>query len=1161
MKKILLNTPSFLVEVPQHIKGPGYGDFLFKLMRISAGQILLIALTMGVSIAGEGFSQEILNRKVSLELTSSTLKDVLTCLETQARVKFVYSATALELGEQVTLDVLDEKLGDVLDRLLEPRSIKYVVKNKVHIVLKPARGREGEAAFESTRNRDRQSNLVEVTGTVTNMTTNEPLPGVNVLIKGTTIGTFTDANGKFNIAVPNEGDVLVFSFVGYITQEILVGGKSEINLEMAVDVQSLEEVVVTAFGIGKEKKALSYSVQEVEGERLSAVGNTNLVNSLQGKVAGVTVTQSSGAPGSTHAITIRGSRSLLGSNEPLYVVDGLPVFSGSRTIDINPNDIKSINVLKGPTAAALYGLRSSNGVIVIETKKGQGIIDGKPTISFETNYNFDQISMLPDMQTTYMQGEHGKFNPYSSFSWGPRIDTMGTYINQLGEEEVAAVYDNPGEFFQTGGTLNSNLSISNAFERGNYALSLGLTDQTGIIENSSMERMNVKFAGGYDLAENFKISTSINYANNLVNRIPSGPSSDWWGFINAPPSYDLAGKPIHKPGNPYQQINFRGQHDNLYWMVKNNYSDDRTSRTFGNINLNYKPLDWVSVNYMFGLDEYTNNVKTVLEKGSGPGRTDPPSGGTIRNFMGLHRQINSNLNITLDRNFGEDLNLEFMAGNEFYDIRSRNVSNVGNDIVIGGFHHISNTAVQTTSENLSQSRVVGFFGSLSVSWQNSIFLTATGRNDIVSNMPRQNRSFFYPSLGTAIVFSEFLSIPDQILTFGKFRASVAEVGQAGPLHSTETVFSSGSATGGFSWPYQGFNAFTQSNQLNASDLRTENTRTLELGMDLRLFKNRVGLDYTYYDSRAQGQIYRVPIAISTGFSSELRNAGEMSVRGHEIMLNVTPVQSSAFQWNLITNFSTYVNKVVRLAEGIQQLELGGDFWVTAVAEEGKEFPSIRGSGYARDPQTGEIVVDSRQTLPNGSVNNSYGMPLRSTQEIILGSAQPDFEVGIINTLSHKNVSLTVQIDWRQGGKVSSGMNRLAGLYGTLSESENREEGFVIPAKKGYYQEGQLVVGGANDIPIRQNYYYAFNQFNIHESRVYDATFLRLREIKLSWDLPQFWMDKSFVRSVSFYLVGRNIWTKAALPNFDPEMFDSNKGINYLTYPQIKSYGGGVRVNF
>ena len=1098
--------------------------------------------------------------KVSLVREIATVGELLKDIEKQTRFRFFYNHQQVDVDRTISVKLQDVTLNVALDEIFKSTNIRYKISGQQILLYKMDRSMlEGRGVLPETLTEAEVHYLAgvfSVSGTVRSEE-GETLPGVNIIEKGTTNGTITDSEGKYTLVTADADAVLVFSSVGYATQEIVLAGRSVIDIMMAQDIKALSEVVVTAFGIEKEKKALSYSVQEVSGEQLSAVGNTNLVNALQGKVAGVIVKQSSGEPGSRSQITIRGSRSFVGNNEPLYVVDGMPVYSGDRTIDINPNDIKSMSVLKGPTAAALYGLRASNGVIVIETRKGEGSATGKPSVTFETNYNFDQLSRFPETQTRWAQGERGNFNAFSAFAWGPRIDTMGVYINQLGEEEQAAVYNNARELFQTGRTLNSNLSISNAFDKGNYAINVGVADQEGILENSGMRRMNLKVAGGYDLTENLRVSTSINYVNSVVDRL----SLPWWGTFAVPPSYDLKGKPTHEPGDPYKQINFRGQHDNFYWAMKHNYNNDKTSRIFGNMNIDYSPVDWLAVNYRVGLDEFTNHEKTVVEKGSGSGRTDPPSGGSISNSMTHHRQINSNLNVTFKKRFGEDFALDFMVGNEFYDIQTNRVSNNGSDIVIGGFHHISNTAIQTTTENLSRSRVVGFFGNLSLSWMNSVFLNATGRNDIVSNMPPQNRSFFYPSVGLGVVFTEFLSIPENVLTFGKIRTSIAEVGQAGPIYSTQTLFAPGAATGGFTFPYQGMNAFTQSNELNSSDLEPENTRTFEIGMDLRFLNDRIGIDYTYYDSRADGQIYRVPIAVSTGFTSELRNAGEMSIKGHEVMLHVTPVVTSSFQWDFTANFTTFENKVISLAEGIEQLELGG-FWVRLVAQEGEEYPSIRGLGYARDPASGQVVVDGRVTLPNGNPNPLYGMPLRTTEEIILGSAQPDFEFGFINTFSYKNFSLAAQVDWRQGGKLSSGYNRLGNLYGILAETRHREEDYVFPGKQGYYEEGSLVVTGENDITIQRGYdFFRVNQDPIREANVHDATFVRLRELKLSYELPKAWLQKSFVQSASFYLIGRNLWLDAAVPNFDPEMFNTSQGESYNTYPQTKSFGGGVRIRF
>ncbi|WP_084088338.1 SusC/RagA family TonB-linked outer membrane protein [Fodinibius roseus] len=1044
----------------------------------------------------------------------------------QVRGKYVSKRNAFSDSLALELEALLGPLNMTFERV---NSKNFIIYDKIEPVL--------EEAVQEV-----------VTGEITDAESGETLPGVNVLVKGTKAGTSTDSDGTFELTVESLQDTLVFSFVGYQTQEVPIDGQVKIDITMEPQAVTGEEVVVTAFGIERERRQIEYSTQAVDGEDIESVGNSNVVNSLQGKVSGLNVKLTSGEPGASHRITIRSSNSLLGDNEPLYIVDGVPVTGGTRITDLNPSDIKSVNVLKGPGGAALYGLRASQGVIVIETKKGNGTQE--PSITFKMNHNFDRISKMPEVQKTYMQGSGGEFDPYSSIAWGPRISDMGTYINQLGEEEVAAAYDNPRDFFQTGGTQNLNLSFSDGFGKGNYIISVGRTAQNGIIPSSGMERNDIRVAGSYDLFDNFNISPSLKYIRNHTYGVPRGPSSDYWGPINAPSSYNLKDKPIHEPGNPYKQINFRGQHDNIYWMIENNSKSNRTARVLGNLNLSYSPIDWLNINYIFGIDNYVNNNKTIFEKGSGPGRTDPPSGGQVINSIGERREINSNFHININKDLSQDLNLSLMFGNEIYDMRENGSSVNGTTLEIGGFHNISNTTEQTTNEYENQQRIVGFFGELVFSWKDAFYLNATGRNDIVSNMPSGNRSFFYPSLGTSIVFTDILSISEEILTYGKLRASIAEVGQPGPLHATEIVLNSGGAVGGFTWPYAGYNAFTQSSAINSSNLETENTQTFEIGTELRFLNNRIGLDYTYYVSNTDGQIYRVPIPLSTGFSSELRNAGKINSKGHEITLNLKPIQSSDFLWDFTTNFSTFSNKVVSLAEGINQLELGSSWRSVIVAETGKEFPQLRGTAFARDPDSGEIVVD-----------NDTGIPLRTPEQVLLGSINPDFEMSFISDFTYKDITFSAQVDWRYGGLLNSTYNRLTRLYGTLVTTVDRESDYTIPGMKGYYEGGELMVEGENDIVIQKDQSYHTALFNIDEADVYEATFVKLREIKLSYQLKNEWLQNFSVESASIYIMGRNIWQSDKVPQFDPEMYNATEGSEYLAYPQIKSAGVGVSINF
>ncbi|MEK6481791.1 SusC/RagA family TonB-linked outer membrane protein [Catalinimonas sp. 4WD22] len=1127
-------------------------------------------------------------KKISLQVDNKSIAQVLEDLQSLTGYVFVFSNDQIDVQAQVSFIALEEPLSAVLKKIFNGKDIHYRIYADQVILFRdnlPKQIRQTKPGFNQTGSNTFQGNINSlkgntaiipekvlqqvIRGTVTDGESGDPLPGVNVLAKGTTTGTVTSIDGNYRLTVEDDVTTLVFSSIGFVSEEVEINGREIINVDMMPDIASLQEVVVTAFGIEREKKALSYAVQEVDGEAIAKVGNPNMISSLQGKVAGVIVRPSTGAPGARPQVTIRGSRSFVGDNEPLYVVDGLPIDGGDRAVDINPSDIASINVLKGPTAAALYGLRASNGVIVITTKRGKGA-GGKPQISFDSNYSFDRISVMPDIQQTYMQGENGMFNAFSSFSWGPRIDTMGNYINQLGEEEAAAAYNTPEEFFKTGGTYNGNFNIANSFEGGNYAVGVGFTDQQGIVPGTEMQRLNFKLAGDYKLGERLTVGTSLNYSNLRIDEAVQGGgnSSLFYAAFFAPISYNLAAKPISEPGNPYSQINFRGQHDNIYWSLQNNYTDNKTNRFFGNINTNYKIAEGLSLNYRLGLDTYTESNKTVLALGSGDtgGRTDPPSGGRIYDRLNTSQQINSNLNLQYSKTFAESFQLDILLGNEIYDVRSRAINNQGNDIIIGGFDHVSNTSTQTTDEYIGRRRVVGFYGNVAASWNNTFFLNATGRNDIVSNMPRGNRSFFYPSLGLGLAFTELITHNENYLTFGKVRASIAEVGQAGPIYSTQNVYVQGGA-GGFLFPFNGINAFTLSNNLNSQVLEPENTRTVELGLDLRFFNARLGIDYTYFDTRSDGQIYRVPIARSTGFATELRNAGEMSIKGHELILTGQPVYGDAFQWEVTTNFTSYNNTVVSLAEGIERLELGG-FRPNIVAEEGREYPFLSALGYARDPATGQVVVDGRELLPNGNPNPRYGMPLRSTEEVPLGSVQPDFEIGFVNTFTYKGFSLMAQLDWRKGGVISSGVNRLGKLYGVLAVTENREEDYVFPGKQGFYDEaGNLVVEGDNNIVIQRGFeFFRRNEDPIVESNVYDASFVKLREVSLTYDLPQSLLGGTFISSASVFLTGRNFLLWANLPNFDPETGVGNGGGNsqgeeYGSYPQLKSYGAGVRLKF
>lgn len=1029
-----------------------------------------------------------------------------------------------------------------------------------------------------------------VTGTVTDQATAQGLPGVAVIVKGTTTGTTTGTDGSYSLTVPAGSNTLVFRYIGYQNVERAIGNQNTLNVSLSLDNKQLSEVVVTAFGIEKEEKALSYSVQQVGAEELTRANQPNVTNALQGKVAGVIVRQSSGLPGSSSTITIRGNRSFTGNNQPLYVIDGMPIesnasFAGgvsgtdasSRALDINPNDIESISVLKGGAAAALYGVRASNGVVVITTKKGRNLADRKgATVTFNSDYSVDRVSVLPDIQSTYAQGSGGAFNGTTSLSWGPRISTLGDITDPAGNTVPGnRIFDNVEPFFNTGYTATNGISVANSGELGNYAVSLGYTDQEGIVPTTGMERFNAKVAGDFKLNPKFTLGVSANYSDTHVDKVPGGSnlSNPLFTLYAAPRTFDLWGLPFADPNDPYKQINYRGAIDNPRWALANNRFYEDTRRFIGSASLSYKPLEWLSFNYRLGNDSFTTDGKEVYELGSGftGGRSAVPSGGRINDYAFQQNQINSNISAMINRDVTEDLNVSFLVGSELYEINSRLLNNVGQGIGIGGLRNIGNTTVQTTSETMSSRRTVGFYSNLELGYKNYLFLNASARQDYVSNLAPGNRAFFYPSVGAGFVFTDAFEIENNFLDFGKIRASYAEVGQA-PEQAfiTKNVFIAGGAgsgylTDGIAFPFNGLNGRTLSNTLNSPTLRPQNTKTVEFGGDFRFLNNRITLDYTYYVQTTTDQIFAVPLAPSAGFTSEFRNAGKLETRGHELVATVIPVTTNDFSWSITTNFSSYRNEVLELAEGVDNIFLGGFVTPNIRAEAGAAYPIIFGSSFVRD-EAGNVVVDSRPTLANGNVNPYYGMPLVGP-ETNIGNVQPDFEFTFTNGFTYKGLNLTAQVDWRKGGNMYAGNTRLLKLYGQDAVTEDREEPYVYPGSKGYTDaDGNLVLEGDNDIEIVRGQTFWSNRMDaITESNVYSTSFVRLREVALSYALPATLLNKTPVRNASIVLTGRNLFLHTDYPNFDPETSVGGsgnfQGLEYVSLPQARSYGVGLKIGF
>ncbi|WP_422080764.1 SusC/RagA family TonB-linked outer membrane protein [Ulvibacterium sp.] len=1110
--------------------------------------LLLLTTLFGLH-ANDSYAQK---TKITLDASNSTIASIIDEIEASTEFRFVYNHKFVDVDRKVSIKVKRERIHQVMELLFGNTDTQYrVIRKQVILSAKPPKDEptlEGVSIIQDP---------IQVTGRITDES-GVALPGANIIEKGTTNGVTADFDGNFSIEVSSENTILIISYIGYATKEVVVNGQNSIEVMLQESSEGLDEVVVTSFGIRKSKKAVVYATQEVGGEELAQVGNPNVLNGLQGKVAGVSVNLSSGMPGRSPSIKIRGSRSLTGNNEPLYVVDGAPISGNIQ--DINPNNIESLNVLKGPAASALYGLRASNGVVLITTKSGKSL-DGKPTISLETFYSVDNVAYLPDLQTTFAQGANGELNVNGPFSWGPRISEIGTYTNILGEQEVARSYDNDKAFYRSGNTFNTNLSISNVGAIGSYTLGIGHNSQEGIIPSADLQRTNLNFNGKLNLSDKFSTTISFNYSDLNYNDYPdqTGNNNYFRSLTDVPPSYNLAGNAFADENDPYFQLYFRAGQNNPYWIVNNNYRNTSRPRTLGNILFDYKITNDLSLNYRFGVDNFTSRSEDFRELGTGQaGRTNPPSGGNIFIVNQKATQLNSNLFVTYNKEFGQGFLLDLVAGNEIFDEKRNSDESSGSNFVTGGWANLANATIINGSNFESRQRIVGFYGNLNLGWQDKIYVNASGRNDYVSNMPVGQRSFFYPSVGTSFILTNLFPKLENTMSFAKIRATWAEVGQAGSLFVNNTGFVSDNP-GGFNFPFNGIASFSQQTTRINPNLEPENTKSYELGLDFRFFNDRLSIDYTYFNSKSEGQIFQVPLPLSTGAENEIRNAGEISAKGHEIILSLVPIRSQVFSWNLTTNFSTVDNKVISLAEGVERIDINNGI---IVAEEGFDYPSISGFSFIKDPASGQPII---QSDPDAA---GFGFPILDPERKIIGSALPDFEMNFINSFTYKDLSLSFQIDWRSGGQIFSQSFVETRWRGVAGITRDREVDDIIQGVKGTLVNGIPVISGPNDIPIKKDfaYYSAIGAFNPTEESLQDASFVRLREITLNYDIPKEILDKSFINSASIYVSGRNLllitdsFTDPEV-NFTDGRSGNTAGLEWSQIPQTKSIGVGLKIQF
>jgi TonB-linked SusC/RagA family outer membrane protein len=999
---------------------------------------------------------------------------------------------------------------------------------------------------------------MEITGTVTSSEDGQPMPGVAVLVQGTTIGASTDAQGKYTLTVPANTKTLEFRFVGMKSQEIGIAGRSTIDIVLQPETVGLQEIVVTALGISREKNALGYSVQKVDGGDLTRSGETDVINGLSAKVAGVQVISTAGTPGASAKILIRGNATLTGDNQPLIVVDGIPinndvtqtvgndypfnqdlqgVNNSNRALDLNPDDIESVTVLKGPSAAALYGSKAASGAIIYTTKRGKA---GEPKLVYGFSTQSITPNKLPDEQRLYVQGSWTDANADNSStaqyqpgttnrSWGP------TYI-----DAGVPRYNNTKDFFQNGVTNTHDLSISGGSEKSLFRISLSRVDQSGIVPESKLDRTTLRVNTNSNVTNKFTISVSANYANTGTNMVQNGSnlSGVMLSLMRAPISYKLSDYQNPDGSNK----NYFAAYDNPYWSVHNNPFTSRVNRFIANTVLDYKLTSWLDASYRVGADVFSEKRKQVFAIGA---NNISDQLGQIEDNTITNQEYYQDFIISADHKWMDKFSTGLKLGGNLQSTNNDFLYGRANQLSVPGFDNLSNGTTLYSNENQTITRTSSVFFDVSLGWSSYLYVDVTGRNDWSSTFGTAKNNFFYPAASLSFVFSELLPKND-IFTFGKLRIAVAQGGKPPVAYYTQNYyvapFFADGFTNGNSFPFLGVNGTSPRNILGNPNLKPEKTVENEIGLDASFLQSRVGFEFTYYNKKSTDLLVLRPEPGSSGVLSKYSNVGSMSNKGVEFLVNLVPVKYEGFTWKIEGTYAKNVNKVLAV-EPDQLLIATGFNTPQAFAIKGQPYGSLYGTAWQRNSK-GQLLIGSN------------GLPMPTDTNINLGSPYPKWTAGIRNTFSWKGISLTVLFDFSHGGKAWDGTVARMYQLGRMAETVNREQTYVIP--------GVLADGTPNTKAIS-----AFNYFRTYkgdagayatENAIYSTDWTRLREISLSYHLD---LKNQWFKFIEISITGRNLWLKTDYPGVDPETSLTGAGSNiqgfdYFNNPSTKSYSFGIK---
>lgn len=1000
-----------------------------------------------------------------------------------------------------------------------------------------------------------------ITGTIVDIE-NVPILGVNILIKGTLTGTATDFDGKFTLDVQDDSAILVISYVGYKTVEVVVGSRTVINVTLEEDAESLDEVVVTAQGIKKSKKALGYAITKLDSEAVEKRPEANLAKTLQGKIAGVNIATTSGQSGSSSAIRIRGNVSINQSNSPLIVVNNVP-FNGSLS-DIDPNNIVSLNVLKGLNAAVLYGSEGRNGVILIQTKSGNTTLgESRTTASFSTTTYINTVSQLPKFQNRYGQGQAGNFIPSFLSVWGPEFSTLdevphpyanlGSIFPEFDGATIpyTAKKNNVKNFFDLGIGKIYSMNVSTSTDKLGFNVSAGYTDEEGVVKNNDFKRFNISLGGNAQLTDKLNISSTLNYSTRKIDFVLSSESTDRIFYL--PRNIDLTELPYQNPLTG-ESVYYRNDNNPL-WIINNSGIENDIVRVFGTFNADYKFNDNFSLTYRIGYDSETRERFSYSNRG---GYDDAFLTGYLNIDEIKDVEVDQTLIASYNKNITEDLNFEAQVGFNSKLSKSKGLFADSAGQIAYGFLRPDNFTSPEINYSTTDQNLAGAFGQFQFAYKTFLYATVSGRNDWGSTVESKNQSLFYPGASLSFIPSSAFNFGGNVINYLKFRAAYAtSSGFPGPYRTRDELIIDALRFSANDGSFPVTNRF--SSVFGNPDLKPELHREFEVGIETKLFKNRVNLEASLYKRISEDQIVQSELSPSTGFSTKFVNIGRVDNEGIEVDLGIDIIKNDNFKWNLRNIFTAEESLVVETLDGAR-IFLTADRY----AVEGEPYGAIVGDYALRDEEGNLLISGNGGSTRVGEVIVSSDIGLQTK---VIGDPNPDWKLAAINRLNYKNFNLSAQIEYTHGGEISSRAVEDLLERGVTRDTENRNGSFVIPGFLADDDTGEILLDpNGNKIPntIQMNGLRTVfsNYYNANDLSMWDASVFRIREIALGYTFKKKKGSRIPFKKIDFTLTGRNLWYIAPnfpkYVNFDPE---SDRGYGRNTIPTNKRFALGITLTF